>query len=94
MLIIRVLNLISVQSWTYLDFLLVDDADIAFVSLVLFRFYEVGFLLLRFTFATSPAFASRRKMPDDAAIAYFPEGGTMLLSWFFVITTTPITWSF
>ena len=31
---------------------------------------------------------------DDAAIiASFPEDGAILLSWFFVITTTPITWS-
>ena len=57
---------------------------------VLFRFYEVGFPSLILTSATSPASASPRKMPDNAAIiASFPEGGTILLSWFFVITTTP-----
>ena len=40
-------------------------------------------------------FCKPEKNADDATIiTSFPEGGTMLLSWFFLITTTPITWSF
>ena len=66
------------------------------VELSLLLLLLSNFILIDKLVHKAEAQESLRKVPDDSAIivASFPVSGTMPLLWFFVITTTPITWNF